>query len=104
MLVDRNLLAEFRAHSVRVIAKSVAGGALGGENQELIVGHLESELLVDVPIMVRRLISGAAGAVEPRAGVDARGRDIAVVLPRDRVAGATFLRAMRWAGDGRGGG
>lgn len=95
MLINRHLGTKLRTHSIRVIAQGIALGALGGEHQEPIVRHVEPELLVDVPVVGGRLVAGAAGAVEPRPGVDARRGDVAVVLARERVAGAALWPLVR---------
>lgn len=53
-----------------------------------VAGHVEAELFVDVEVTAGRLVACATGAVETGAGIDARGGDVAVVLPGEGVAGA----------------
>ncbi|OGM40224.1 hypothetical protein ABOM_011118 [Aspergillus bombycis] len=55
---------------------------------ELVVGHVQPELFGDIIVVLRRLVTRATSAMEAGARVDARGRDVAVVLARQRVAGA----------------
>lgn len=81
-----NLGAQIRVEAEIVIAQSVADGIFRREDEELIIGHLQPELLGDVLVVGRRLVASTAGAVEASSGVDARGGDVAVVLARKRVA------------------
>lgn len=100
MIIDRHLSAKIRSHTVGVIAKGVALSTLGGEHQELIVLHVETELLADVVVVLGSLVTGTAGAVEAGSSVDARGCDVAVVLTRDGVAGAALGRTVGRTGHG----
>lgn len=92
LVIDWNLHTEIRARSVGVVAEGVALGALWREDQELVVGNLETELLGDVLVVGRGLVAGTAGAVEAGACVDARGGDVAVVLAGEGIAGSAGWR------------
>jgi hypothetical protein len=81
--LERHLLAQIRAVAEGVVAERVARLARGDEDEELVVGHVQAEV-----VAVARLVAGAAGAVEFAAGVDARGGDVAPVEARDGVAGS----------------
>jgi hypothetical protein len=53
-----------------IVAQSIADHMLRGENQELVVWHLETELLGDVAVDLGGLVASAAGAVELLACID----------------------------------
>lgn len=80
-----------------VIAERIAHRVLGREHQKAVVGHVQPELLAPVLVLLGRLVSSPAGAVELGARVDARSGRVAGVLAREGVAGAAD-------GDGRDGG
>ena len=86
-----HLLAEIRPIPERVIAERVAGLTRGDENQELVVGHVDAEVVAVAGFEAR-----ATGAVEFRAGVDARGGYVAAVKAGDGVAGSAC--AWVWVG------
>lgn len=103
LVIDRNLSTQVRACAVGVVTEGVALGALRGEDQELVVGHIQTELLGDVVVVLRGLVAGAAGAVEAGAGVDAGGGNVAVVLAGERVAGSALWRDAGGEDEGGGG-
>lgn len=96
-----HLIAQLRGSSIRVITERIAHGVLRDKDQELVVGHGQTELRVDVIVGLGSLVTGTAGTVEGRARVDTRGGDVAAVLARNRVAGAALGR--RWVGQGQSG-
>jgi hypothetical protein len=71
-----------------MIAEGVADCVYRRKHEELIVGHLQTELLIEVVIVLGSLIASAASAVKVTTCVDTRGRWITVVLARNRVASA----------------
>lgn len=90
LVLDRNLSAQVRACAVVVVTEGVALGAFGGEDQELVVGDIQTELFADVVVVLRGLVTGTAGAMEASACVDAGGGNVAVVLAGERVAGSAL--------------
>jgi hypothetical protein len=104
LIPNRNLSTQVWARSVRVITQRVTLSRLRGEHQELVIRYVQPELLGDVVVVSRRLVARATGAVESGAGVDARGRDVAVVLARDGVAGPADGGLGSWVGEDEGGG
>lgn len=93
-------MAQIRRRSVRVITQSIANSVLGNEDQELVVGHVQTELGMDIIVVLGRLVTGTAGAVESRARVDARSSNVATVLARDGIASTA---GGCWVGQGDGG-
>lgn len=86
-----------------MVTERVADGVFGREDEELVVGHLQPELLGDVAVVLGGLVTRAAGAVEAFARVDARRRRVAAVLAREGIADAAD--GGRWGvavGDGGG--
>jgi len=95
--LDRHLSAQLWIEPVGVVAEGVARRIFWHENEELVVGHLQTKLLGHVAIVLRRLVAGTAGAVELGARADARGGNVAEVLTGDGIAGPADIPA----GDGR---
>lgn len=102
ILIKRHLRTELVTRAVRVIAQRITLRILGREHQEPVVGHGKPEVARDVVVVGAGLVARAAGAMEPLARVDARGRDVAVVLARDRVAGGADRGVVRVPRGGRG--
>lgn len=102
MIPNGHLSAEIRARTIRIITQSVTLSGLGRKHQELVVRHVKTELLPDVVVLGGGLVARATGAVEARARVDARRRDVAVVFARERVAGAAGWGTVALGGDGDG--
>lgn len=71
-----------------IITEGITLRGFRREHQKLILGHRQPELFSKILVVVRRLVSRAAGAVESVAGADARRRDVAAVLAREGVAGS----------------
>jgi len=95
--LDRHLSAQLWIEPVGVVAEGVARRIFWHENEELVVGHLQTKLLGNVAIVLRRLVASTAGAVELGARADARGGNVAEVLAGDGIAGPADIPA----GDGR---
>lgn len=96
-----NLIAKLRGSSIGVVTKRVADSVLGHEDKELIVGHRQTELRVNIIIGLGSLVTGTAGTVEGRPSVDARGGNVTAILARDGIAGAALGRS--WVGQGQSG-
>lgn len=86
--IDRDLGAQRSSAIVRMVTERVADSVFRREDEELVVGHLQTELLADVVVVHGGLVARAAGTVEVFACVDTRRRRVAAVLARERVAGA----------------
>jgi len=95
-----HLAAQIRRGSPWVVAKSIANGILRNKDQELVVGHVQTELTSDVIVILGGLVTGTAGTVEGRARVDARGGNVAAVLAREGIASPA---GGCWIGQGDGG-
>lgn len=96
-----NLLAQIRRRRIWIITQRVADCLLRHKDQELIVGHRQPELLVDIIVGLGSLVTSTAGTVEGRACIDTRRRDIAAVLAAEGVASPAF--GGRWVREGQGG-
>lgn len=80
LMLKLDLLAKIGRSSIYIITWNVASRALGNENKELIVRHRQAELIGQVAIVLRGLITSTASAVERFSRVDTRGRGITPVL------------------------
>ncbi len=76
-------------------AECIALGRFRDEHKELVVPHRQAELLGDSVVVGGGFVAGATGTVEAGTRVDTRSRDVAVVLTREGVAGATHVRCRR---------
>lgn len=85
-----NLAAEVRRSRIWIVAKSVAHSLLRHKDQELVIGHVQAELALDIIVPLRGFIAGPTCAVEGFSRVDTRGGHVAAVLTRERVAGSAF--------------
>lgn len=83
-------MAQRRRSSSRIITQRIADSVLRHEDQEFIVGHRQTELLLDIIVGLGSLVTGTAGTVEGRARVDTRGSLVAAILARQRVASAAL--------------
>ena len=93
-----NLLTQIRRRRIRIITQRIADCLLRHKDQELIIGHRQPELLVNIIVGLGSLVPSTAGTVEGRACIDARGRDVAAVLAAEGIAGPAFWG--RWGGEG----
>lgn len=93
-------MAQIRRRSPWVIAERIANCVLRNKDQELVVGHFQTELTVDVIVILGGLVTGTASTVEGRARVDARGGNVAAVLAREGIASPA---GGCWVGQGNGG-
>lgn len=95
-----HLAAQIRRRSVRVIAQSIASSIFRNKDQELVVGHVQTELRIYVVVVLGGLVTGTAGAVESRTRVDARSSNVTAVLARDGIASSA---GGCWVGKDNGG-
>lgn len=79
-MLKLDLLTNIGRSSIYIITWDVASRALGDENKELIVRHRQAELMVQVVVVVRGLITSTTSAVERFSRVDTRGRGVTPVL------------------------
>ena len=80
LVLKLDLLAKIGRSSIYIITWGVASRALRNENKELIVRHRQAELMVQVVIVMRGLITSTASAVERFSRVDTRGRGVTPIL------------------------
>lgn len=95
-----HLAAQIRRRSPWVVAERIANGILRNKDQELVVGHVQTELTSDVIVILGGLVTGTAGTVEGRARVDARSGNVTAVLAREGIASPA---GGCWVGQGNGG-
>lgn len=101
VIILGNFPTQVRRGTIGVVTQGVADSVLRDEDQEFIVFERQTELLVDVAVVFRSLVTSTAGTMESRASVDARSGHITAVLAGKGIASAT---CWGWVGNSQRGG